>query len=280
MGRVQYAGRGLVHRLPWPGDPQPRAIVPESVLRRAAAVGAGSNVKRKRQGNDQGDESLEMVEETSVSVGDGWRRQIDSTSNGDRSNGEPTITGNAKGGRWNTVPPQAGDGFPKGDCCDCPCYCGHGHRGGSRGPPADLSRVGQLVGGGGMERGCALGVDFVATATERSSGFLSVSGALDMLDAATGGRGSECGVGLEALFGRDTRVATEGRDKQQAATVEAATAKSILGGPLVALPRRFEVAAALHRLPGVQFRPAAPVTPNDDQEETVPTEGVGKGEAT
>ncbi|CAM9996485.1 unnamed protein product, partial [Ectocarpus sp. 12 AP-2014] len=34
VGRVQYAGRGLVHRLPWPGDPQPRAIVPESVLLR------------------------------------------------------------------------------------------------------------------------------------------------------------------------------------------------------------------------------------------------------
>ncbi|CAM9410552.1 unnamed protein product, partial [Ectocarpus sp. 12 AP-2014] len=76
VGRVQYAGRGLVHRLPWPGDPQPRAIVPESVLLRlAAAVGAGSNVKRKREGDSRGDDGgVGVVEGSSESVGDGWRR--------------------------------------------------------------------------------------------------------------------------------------------------------------------------------------------------------------
>ncbi|CAM9855189.1 unnamed protein product [Ectocarpus sp. 13 AM-2016] len=277
VGRVQYAGRGLVHRLPWPGDPQPRAIVPESVLlRHAAAAGAGSNVKRKREGNGRDDDGgVGVVEESGDSVGDGWRRQIDSTSNGDRSYDDSSITGNTKGGRWNPGPQQAEDA--------CPCYCGRGHRGGSRGPPSDLSRVSQLVGGGGMERGCALGVDFVARATERSPGFLSVSGAFDLLDAATGcgdGRGSDGGLGLEALFVRDTRVAAEGRDTQQTTAGEAATVNSILGGPLVALPRRFEVAAALHRFPGVQFRSAAPVTPEDGRKETVPTEGVEAGEAT
>lgn len=234
-------------------------------------------MKRKREGNDRGDDSVETVEESSGGgVGDGWRRPIDGTSNGDRSDDDSTITGNAKGGRWNPGPPHTGGGFPNGDCCG---YCGRGHRGGSRGPPADLSRVGQLVGGGGMERGCALGVDFVARATERSKDFLSVSGALDLLDAATGcggGRGSDSGLGLRALFVRGSR----GHDTQQATTAEAATANSILGGPLVALPRRFEVAAALHRLPEVQFRLAAPATPKDAQEETVPAEGVEEGEAT
>ncbi|CAN0294828.1 unnamed protein product, partial [Ectocarpus sp. 4 AP-2014] len=92
--------------------------------------------------------------------------------------------------------------------------------------------------------------------------------------------GSDGGVGLEALFVRDTGVAAEGRDTQLATAAEAATANSILGGPLIALPRRFEVAAALHRFPGVQFQSAAPVTPEDDREETVPTEGVEEGEAT
>lgn len=164
--------------------------------------------------------------------------------------------------------------------CECPCFCGRRDldtyspnaartgvddagscaiaRVGTA--SADLSRVEQLVGGAAMVRGCALGVGFVARATEMSTG-LSVSGALDLLDGATaardngageGGAGKSAGGGLVSLlFGgnEDPVEGREGRDK-------AAAMGSFCGGPLVALPRRFEVAAALHRLPGVRFRPA------------------------
>lgn len=184
--------------------------------------------------------------------------------------------------------------------CNCPCFCGGGgggsatavgcEVGSSRGgrattarigsASADLSRVEQLVGGAAMVRGCALGVGFVVRATEQSPG-LSVSSALDLLDAATttastharagdpGGEGEMEGVGdgggggLGSLFLRAATTATtegmlagRGDQVEQQQQQTSAVVPSFCGGPLVALPRRFEVAAALHRLPGVKFRPA------------------------
>ena len=169
--------------------------------------------------------------------------------------------------------------------CECLCFCGRGvgaysHTAGRNGADAgsrsiarvgtasaDLSRVEQLVGGAAMVRGCALGVGFVARATDLSPG-LSVSGALDLLDAATaardnsgggekeggeeGGKSAGGGGFMSLVFGGGANPA-EGFGEQD----KSAAMASFCGGPLVALPRRFEVAAALHRLPGVKFRPAA-----------------------
>lgn len=168
--------------------------------------------------------------------------------------------------------------------CECPCFCGrrdaaHGHTAGRSGvdvgsrsiarvgtTSADLSRVEQLVGGAAMIRGCALGVGCVARATYLSPG-LSVSGALDLLDAATAARdkdgdgggegerragGGGGGGGLMSLLFSGSENPAEGFEKDKVSAID-----SFCGGPLVALPRRFEVAAALHRLPGVKFRPAA-----------------------
>ena len=172
--------------------------------------------------------------------------------------------------------------------CRCPCSCGRGGDGpsaagesgryGSRsvrvvGVSADLSRVEQLVGGAAMLRGCALGVEFVARVAERSPE-LTVSETLDALDVALRREG---GGGVEALTqafveeegGAEMEgVGGQGKGEGTAVTTAAAgtvnddgvvALSSIRYGPLIARPRRFEVAAALHRLPGVKFRRAASV---------------------
>lgn len=341
MGRVQYAGRGLVHRLPWPeSSSPPRAVIPESVLepssRNAVSV---SSAKRKRDHDSQ--DGIVCGGVTGVAGGNGCnggsggghgrtRSSTDGNSptrhdncgqappaaaasaelskeGGDGKVGSEHKKKDASQQQEEKGGAEAGEGGPpQMTGCDCPCFCG-GSRlcgvfsssGGSavvgsdvrssrscRGTVArvgssstDLSRVEQLVGGAAMVRGCALGVGFVVRAAERSRS-LSVSGALDLLDTVTnaasvhgrtGERGAEGaggggggGGGLESLFPRASSEGmlvrreeqVEQQPQQQQRQQTAAVVPSFCGGPLVALPRRFEVAAALHRLPGVKFRPA------------------------
>lgn len=297
MGRVQYGGRGLVHRLPWPENSSPRAIVPESVLGPSREELAVSSTKRKRGRVSHGADGVVVAaakEDGAVrgptatssngnAPGQSSGRQSSSIApdamNGDEIDGageqrDATQQQGLEGG-----PPQtdAHGAYPHGRC-SCPCFCGHrDHTAGRTGvdtgnsraiaragiASADLSRVEQLVGGAAMARGCALGVGFVARATELAPG-VSVSGALDLLDGVTaahdrgggGERGRNAGGGLQSLFFGAVERAVEGCEEQDDTTAAAAMA-SFCGGPLVALPRRFEVAAALHRLPGVKFRPAA-----------------------
>lgn len=133
--------------------------------------------------------------------------------------------------------------------CDCPCFCGGSAGSAGRGDrrtarigkaSSDLSRVEQLVGGAAQVRGCALGVEWIARAAQKSPG-LSISTALDMLDVALR---EEEGNGLQSFVGGLSSTAVPG------GPVDSSTAAC---GPPVARPRRFEVAAALHRLPGVRF---------------------------
>eukprot|EP00752_Nemacystus_decipiens_P014781 g13160.t1 len=306
VGRVQYAGRGLVHRLPWPDPPSPpRAIVPESVLgpspRKASS---GSSAKRKRGCDGHGADGVVEEGAAEEEGGAACLGRTDVSSNGtapDRSGGKQppsagceVVNGGKPGGTrqrelGGESPPQTDDALPLPSACrrapcECPCYRGrsddaYGHAAGrssvdasSRSiarvgtASADLSRVEQLVGGAAMVRGCALGAGFVARAAGLSPG-LSVSGALDLYDVATAARGKDgdgegggggrtaSGGGLVSLVLGDSEDAVEGIEEQDEA--QAMAMASFCGGPLVALPRRFEVAAAVHRLPGVKFRPAA-----------------------
>lgn len=302
VGRVQYAGRGLVHRLPWPESSSLRAVVPESVLGPSRGASAVSSAKRKRGcGSDAtGGVAVAAAEEDGAGrglAGTSYNGNAPGQRSGRQSSPAASDVGNGgkpdgvAGEREDATQQQGREGGPpqtdeQGACererCECPCFCGRRHGRGTHGFPADgtgvvgtssrasarvgvaeadLSRVEQLVGGAAMVRGCALGVRFVARATELSPG-LSVSGALDQLDAATAAHGKEgdgegersAGGGLVSLFSSATERAAEGREQQDDGI--AAAMASFCGGPLVALPRRFEVAATLHRLPGVEFRPA------------------------
>lgn len=178
--------------------------------------------------------------------------------------------------------------------CTCPCLCGSSSSAGAQGSGdsygsmmsattntdgagrfvrvghacADLSRVEQLVGGSrgvtAMVRGCALGVEFIVRASERFPG-LTVTAALDTLDEAMRDEGDENGVdvllsvaNVEDIAPEKT-AANEAEGEDSALRVDglmlAALAKSCCRH-LVAKPRRFEVAAVLHRLPDVRFKRA------------------------
>lgn len=349
MGRVQYAGRGLVHRLPWPRDPSPRAIVPGSVLLANNTSGSSSSnkgsaarrrgragAKRRKLRDDNGggdgddhdsgtvtsgtdDESGNGSRNGNVAVsrvgggGEDGKAATDFFRGGEkmRSGRGKEKEGYKKGGGGHEGEKQEGGEDDKEELfeevrsnsrglvseesdegrCNCPCLCGRSstsassrggrfaHVGGwkksaaaATAASADLSRVEQVVSGAAMVRGCALGVEFVVRATKKSPGFLSVPAALDLLDASTQNGGP--GVLFDALAtataaSADVRRPTleegereeEGEKKEEGPlddTVEAVSMAAYCCGPLVALPRRFEVAAALHRLPGVRFkRPVA-----------------------
>lgn len=300
---MQYAGRGLVHRLPWPGDSAPRAVVPGSVLEPSARVRAHEH-KRKRESSGNGSIlGVDMV----PSGGAGQCHHTDGASNGDSLNhvevdhrvssklpiskkdrkeeNGSALTESDRGEISRPDSHGSTDGQERlvANRCQCPCFCGRGQHAGIPGTvggggtasgrvahvgssSADLSRVEQLVGGEAMIRGCALGVGFVTRATELSPAFLPVSEALDLLDAAVvakpddvggGGDGSSVGDGggLRALLiGTRAGAVAICREEEQR---QAAEVSAVSGGPLVALPRRFEVAAALHRIRGVRFRSTA-----------------------
>ncbi|CAM9736041.1 unnamed protein product, partial [Sphacelaria rigidula] len=110
-----------------------------------------------------------------------------------------------------------------------------------------LTRVEQIVGGAAQTRGCALGVEWVIRETQRLPG-LPISKALDALDASL--RAGE-GDGLAPLAGMMTSKNTRERRKGSSGISE-----GVSYGP-IAKPRRFEVAAALHRLPVVRFESAS-----------------------
>lgn len=275
-----------------------------------ASVASGT--KRKRDGDGRAADGVVVA----AAGEDGAGRELAATSfNGDvsehtggaqsssaashaMSGGKPDGAGELRDalqpqGQQEGPPHTDAPGSCRRDRCECPCFCGArdtyslnaggradadpGSRSTARvgSASADLSRVEQLVGGAAMVKGCALGVGFVARATEQSPG-LSVSGALDLLDAATaardkegggegegeGGRGADSGL-MSLLFG-----AGEGPDEGCAEQDKAAAMASFCGGPLVALPRRFEVAAALHRLSGVKFRSAPAAAVADPQKTT------------
>lgn len=239
VGRVQYAGRGLVHRLPWPGNPSPRTIVSQSILR-PTARGA---TKRKRTKAEAGTAKTEANGGSDTPVHQSTAVQVPGIPAQEVHSGIAVENGDMGG-----EDEQSGKLVAEGVAmeCDCPCFCaGSAGRGGGRMAPighasSDLSRVEQLVGGAAQVRGCALGVEWIARAAQKSPG-LSVSTALDMLDVALcEGEGN----GLQAFVGGLSSTAVLG------GPVDISTAAC---GPPVARPRRFEVAAALHRLPGVRF---------------------------
>lgn len=272
MGRVQFAGRGLVHRLQWPGNLSPRTVVPESVFatrkksakRRAwaACVNEYSRSVPKRGCGDvnatnmtNGTESAEdtvvakQQQDTSVVVatvnvngaggavgmGSAWPECVDEDSQVEEVDHEEE---------------PVGGGISR--LCSCTCYCGAaGSLAGDDGntvrvgnASADVSRVEQIVGGAAQTRGCALGVEWVLRATQRSPG-LTVGRALDALDAAL--RKGE-GSGLAPLLELTNNLERRGAGGDDVSSY----------GP-VAKPRRFEVAAALNRLAGVRFACAASV---------------------
>lgn len=161
--------------------------------------------------------------------------------------------------------------------CECPCVCGLRDSGSSsgmktaviRGAAVDLSRVEQLVGRAAQIRGCVHGVEWLVRAIRESPG-LSVSQALDVWDSAM--REGE-GNGLEALIcppgatGQELESAVVQIDGKASDGVIATEACCL---PLVARPRRFEVAAALHRLPGVRFQVVPEVAGVGDSSPEVP----------
>lgn len=261
VGRVQYAGRGLVHRLPWPGDPSPRSVIPRSILSTRKAV------DKKRKRGDVGDETDDRTPKPDNGVG--MVKNIDSEAESVGAVNQhhaPVILANgvSGGGVFGTSVGRhehVDESFEEDSSSErdgvapasprevsCTCSCGAaaithatgnginksarvGHR------SADVSRVEQIVGGAAQTRGCALGVEWIARATEKSPG-LTIAAVLDALDSAL--RGDE-GNGLQTLL-----ALTEGQER-------GADADHDRCNDLVAKPRRFEVAAALHRLPGVRF---------------------------
>lgn len=292
-----------MHRLPWPETSSPRTIVPESVLgpSRKAVTVPSTHRKRGRDSHGAADGAV-----VTAAMEDAAALGRDEPSSNGNAPGQGSVghsVSSADGveasgagehrdamrrrGREKCPPRMDVEGACRRERCDCPCFCGlrdmHSSQTAARTvagtsgstssatiarlgtTSADLSRVEQLVGGAAMVRGCALGVRFVTRATKLSPG-LSVSGALDLLDAATaardnhiegGGRGTgRAGGGLVSLFFR-TNEGSIGGLMEHDDRETAAAMTSFCGGPLVALPRRFEVAAALHRLPGVKFLPAS-----------------------
>lgn len=294
--------------------------MPESVLGPSRKALVVSSTKRKRGCDSHGADGVVAAAEEDVAGGLGLtatssKGNAPGQGSGERSSpaGSEMLNGGNPGGaneQRDATQQQGPEGgrLPQTDTpsgawgrerCECPCFCGRrdafspfsGRTGVDSSShsiarvgaaSADLSRVEQLVGGAAMVRGCALGVGFVARATGLSPG-LSVSGALDLLDAATaardkggGGEGEEGGGGgggglMSLVFGGGKRP-LDGCEEQG----NAATMASFCGGPLVALPRRFEVAAALHRLPGVQFGPAAAAAVDYAKETTSSAEPAEK----
>lgn len=264
VGRVQYAGRGLVHRLPWPGNPSPRTVVPESI----PGVLNASNSKRK-QANTVRVPAVGTLKRRSMAtsptstdtIKDGRLSSAAEIRDGEVLNGVSEAKAAERAGRDGCRDKNSSSGGVNEDSgagatiastlrCTCPpCSCGATDGGqstsfstGTSGRMVrlgntivDLSRVEQLVGGVAQARGCALGVEWVARATERWPR-LSLTQVLDKLDEAL--REGE-GGGLTTLVElvKEQGVPDESLD-------------------LVARPRKFEVAAVLHRLPGVRFASA------------------------
>lgn len=258
MGRVQFAGRGLVHRLPWPEENASRALVPESALPSGLALTERSACNGdERNALNSGCAPVDLKK-----VFRGWDGSVD-VAGGD--NGESEKGGYAAGNRVSELGNggrrmNGWEGVSLGNC-DCPCMCGLRGSGSSsgmntaviRGAAVDLSRVEQLVGKAAQIRGCVYGVEWLARVNRESPG-LSLSQTLDVWDSAM--REGE-GNGLNALIcPRDVTgqergsavVQIDGNARDGVIVTEACCL------PPVARPRRFEVAAALHRLPGVQFR--------------------------
>lgn len=258
MGRVQFAGRGLVHRLPWPEETASRALVPESALPSRLALTEGSACNGDDQNASNGGCALVDLKKV-------FRGRDGSVNVAGDDDGESERGGYAAGSRVSSLGHggrrmNGWEGVSLGNC-DCPCM--YGLRGGGsssdmktaviRGAAVDLSRVEQLVGKAAQIRGCVHGVEWLARVTRESPG-LSLPQALDVWDNAM--REGE-GNGLNALiFPRDATgqepesavVQIDGNARDGVIATEACCL------PLIARPRRFEVAAALHRLPGVQFR--------------------------
>lgn len=248
-----------MHRLPWPGDPIPRTIIPLSVL-------GSSKVPSKRKRNDLGAAAAVTGKPLNQPDGVAVAGRSDVQDNGVRTaTNDETFKSTLKDGVTESLRVRDGEQDNEGGLeneeedqdsmeprmdkvlleCSCTCSCGASSGGGKSSEngnarvgnaSADLSRVEQLVGGAAQARGCALGVEWVARATERSPG-LSVGHALDALDATLlEGEGG----GLRPLI-----ELVEERTMNNASF------------DFVAKPRRFEVAAALHRLPGARFSPVA-----------------------
>ncbi|CAM9729032.1 unnamed protein product [Discosporangium mesarthrocarpum] len=261
VGRVQYAGRGLVKRLPWTGDPALRALVPGS-LPLPWPVGAAQAaadqkrtllvpvVKRREAGGvDKGGGDIKDLTPEKKCDDD----HSEETGEGTRNEG-------GRGGERGRGRSQEEDG--EDEEVGCP-HCkaryqtgivSSGGGAGARmvglgGRLVDLSRLEQLVGGAAQARGCALGVAWVARETERHPG-LSVGCALDRLDTALGaGEGDGLQVLLGSVEPRAGKDAGEGQGGLGTWGVGEAA------GEEVTRPRRFEVAAMLHRFPGVKFVP-------------------------
>lgn len=294
VGRVQYAGRGLVHRLPWPGNPSPRAIVPESVMTRTTAV---KNVAAKRRAAQQqayaqngGDGATENApkrgcgadasssngpapnstreaaraadmavfgqEPSSVPNGAagvaGISNGVDhAVEMGPEVSGHISSDGHEEG--WASVEVVTPARWEQQRSCTCPygaasdATSGGGKVARVGIASADLTRVEQIVGGVAQTRGCALGVEWVIRETQRCPG-LAISKALDALDAALKAReGDGLAPLLENMGPNDTQEKLRG---------SSLVGEGVSYDP-VAKPRRFEVAAALHRLPVVQFECAS-----------------------
>ena len=308
VGRVQFAGRGLVHRLPWPEDALDRTVIPESVLPRLRAP---STTKRKIQDGDDhptngisqwnsGSRLKDRVpRKESHREGDGGVHGTGTVINGGGGGGDKVEedAAAARGTRHSRGYRRSDrvEDFAQGNC-ECPCFCGRsvsgsncsafiGREGGTGvrgaavgGAAADLSRVEQLVGRAAQARGCAYGVEWVARATEESPG-LSVPRALDALDCAM--REGE-GAGLEALLCH--RATSEEEITRRAVQIDDSGRGGLVAidaccGPWVARPRRFEVAAALHRLPGVRFRRAPEVASVDTARSCLGLDHSGKIDA-
>ncbi|CAM9792981.1 unnamed protein product [Phaeothamnion confervicola] len=273
-GRVQFAGRGLVHRLPWPTPIVPRGVMPTSIgLRSATAAPTGPTTSAAGGATAAG---TPAVASPAAPV-TGSASDANGGGGGRSGWGGDAIAGSSR-------LPSAG-----------PAWLRYG------GSDVDLSRLEQLAGGAPHAAGCgwalrwmaARGAEMVAAKARMAEGAAqapttrdsadpvglaaagaAAAGTAAALNGAAAVNGAAAGNGAAAapaavwaangagpltagspsapptlqVLLRELEAALDGPDGL------AALGPAVAGGACdVARPRPLEVAAAANRLPGVEF---------------------------